>query len=171
MKVALELYGDSIETEVYFAVPSPLGVPPSEQRTKAIPLVVADPEDACSPLSSKHLAGMNCIDVMAHYDCMSAAPIKQNIQDKGRPGSSVCTPSLCRACERDVVTLVQVPRCWSSEAAAHSQRRRRLLMLHEQLHLLFTTMMKVSMPANCQSNLLCFPHLVYKRGLTSDTAI
>ena len=58
MKVALDIYSDGTEMEVYFAVPSPLGVLPSEQKTEAIPLFVADPEDACSPLNTKHIAGM-----------------------------------------------------------------------------------------------------------------
>ena len=57
MKVALEIYSDGIEMEVFFAVPSPLGVLPADHRVEAIPLLVADPEDACSPLSSKHLTG------------------------------------------------------------------------------------------------------------------
>ena len=57
VKVALEIYGDGIEMEVYFAVPSPLGVLPPGHRSEAVPLIVADPEDACSPLSSRHLAG------------------------------------------------------------------------------------------------------------------
>lgn len=59
MKVALEIYSDGIEMNVFFAVPSPLGVLPSEQKTEAIPLFVADPEDACSSLKSKHFAGMS----------------------------------------------------------------------------------------------------------------
>ena len=82
MKVALEIYSDDTEMEVYFAVPSPLGVLPSEQRTVAIPLVVADPEDACSPLSSKHLAGMHCIDGMARYNCVSAHKVAHKAQHK-----------------------------------------------------------------------------------------
>ena len=55
--MALEIYSDGTEMEVYFAVPSPIGVLPADHRIEAVPLVVADPEDACSPLRSKHLAG------------------------------------------------------------------------------------------------------------------
>ena len=44
-------------------------------------------------------------------------------------------------------------------------------MLREQLHLSFTTMMKVSMPDTCQSDLLFFPHLLHKQVLTCERAI
>ena len=57
MKVALELTGEGIDMDVYFAIPSPFGLVPPQQRPEALPLTVADPEDACSPLGSRHFAG------------------------------------------------------------------------------------------------------------------
>ncbi len=66
MQVALEVYGDSTEMDVYFGVPSPLGFLPPQQRAEAISLLVADPEDACNSLSSRHLAGEDDIIMTQH---------------------------------------------------------------------------------------------------------
>ena len=66
MQVALEVYGGGTEMDVYFGVPSPLGYLPAQQRAEAIPLLVADPENACSPLSSRHLAGKHDATTTQH---------------------------------------------------------------------------------------------------------
>ena len=57
MKVALEVTGEGIDMDVFFAISSPFGLLPPQQRPEALPLTVADPEDACSPLGSRHFAG------------------------------------------------------------------------------------------------------------------
>ena len=57
LQVALEVYGKETELNVYFAVPSLLGALPPHQKPSAVPLLVAEPEDACSPLKTRHLAG------------------------------------------------------------------------------------------------------------------
>ena len=57
MKVALEITGEGIDMDVYFGIPAPFGLLLPQQRLEALPLTVADPEDACSPLASRHYAG------------------------------------------------------------------------------------------------------------------
>ena len=64
LQVALEVYGEDTELNVYFAVPSLLGVLPPQQKPSAVPLLVAHPEDACSPLKTRHLAGKDTLPVL-----------------------------------------------------------------------------------------------------------
>ena len=49
--------GEGIDMHVYFGIPAPFGLQLPQQRPEALPLTVADPEDACSPLASRHYAG------------------------------------------------------------------------------------------------------------------
>lgn len=66
LQVALEVYGEDTELNVYFAVPSLLGVLPPHQKPSAVRLLVADPEDACSPLRIRHPAGENTLPVLPY---------------------------------------------------------------------------------------------------------
>lgn len=122
MQVALEVYGEDSDMDVYFGIPSPLGLLPAQQRPEAVPLLVAEPGDACFPLSSRHLAGTFWLMLIFHsINNCDLSLLTAAVQ---------CSPKLQvlrlqQAFQAVESTPLQVARFWWSGEAAPSRKKRR----------------------------------------------